>query len=319
MLRGSWVESSKSTSQQLDSTELGVTDTVAIQPAFWTRHTQRYCLDALVDWQPDVVQTNVPLDQAQGQRGLSRYLALRGKAVVVEEDPENQDKLPEMAATSSSQRSSNQEVKPHPAATNSSALQVALANPSHQDTVLHCLVRADLLKHRQLVTNLETSKCILNPLDVLEADILISTRTAVLVRNLAALPAEREELSIKLQRLALQFEQVVCVFEMIPYIQLRGNKRMRINPCTPPVISALDKLRGMLERRRAIDSDTEHLRKIDLAFVTTGTAELGSILQVYSSWDRHAYEAQGLSADEAKDWMTDRDFLGNEINQVGPS
>lgn len=185
---------------------------------------------------------------------------------------------------------------------------------------LHCLTVVSSFANRTLCFGLTRANVQLAERQDLEADLVISPRTAIVFQQLGALPSDGPQLSSYLGGLSRYYQRIVVILIMYP-----GRRTTMLeataeaNPWSPSVIEACNKLRQATRRSHAVMVATSELAEAmdtQFEFVSSRDAEMtGRLVRICAQRDQEWY-GQTLGKDVAAGIFKDREYLSWDVDPV---
>ena len=184
----------------------------------------------------------------------------------------------------------------------------------HMQYPITSLASLDLCRVRPMLRGLESLKFDLfeRNTKIQETDLVLSSRTAVMFRNLQHLPNEIDTTKRQIKAAAVYYRQVIVVFEVISYSVAEQNANQNIptvNPLNPAVLSALSALKraiaGAIVARAA---DEGVIGTVELVFALNGAGEIVKVLRIVAEEDAD-HTAGLLDPTLAGELLGDRDWL----------
>jgi len=177
---------------------------------------------------------------------------------------------------------------------------------------LTCLCALSLISDRTLCYGLARAQVKVAESAELEADLIISPKTAIIFQQVAALPFEVDRLAPYLGGLSDRFSRVVVVLLLRPSARDPSDGATCADPWSPSVIAAFRKLRQAVSRCKAISISVDPLAAnldTEYEYVFSENALIsGCIVRACANRDEQEYiQEAGLEAGQSM--FRDRDFL----------
>jgi hypothetical protein len=186
---------------------------------------------------------------------------------------------------------------------------------------LTCLTLTTVLSNRTLCWGLAAAKLELAASRIVEADLVISPRTAIVFQAVAALPSEGPNLASYLGRLSRSFERVVVVLELHPGIKTFDANSLLPQPWTRQNLAALEKLKHATNRAQAcVKANSGRATELDTVFEfvhSEDSVSSGCIVRACARQDEWEY-AKLVGGVTAARLYGDRSYLHdmNEEDEV---
>lgn len=207
-----------------------------------------------------------------------------------------------------------------PGPRNSETWKIALLNIESRRLSLEpltCLVALAIISDRTLCHGMSGAN--IDPVDTaeLEADIVVSPKTAVVFQHVAALASDCDRLASYLGGLCDRFQHVTVVMVVFPRKKQSDSIGIYPDPWSSSAIKAFKKLQDSVSRRKAfIASTCETASAIDTTYeyVMSDHAEMsGLIVRLCAERDQLEY-AKESGSDCIRAIFVDRDYLRWENN-----
>ena len=180
---------------------------------------------------------------------------------------------------------------------------------------LTCLCALSLLSDRTLCYGFARAQIKVAESTELEADLIISPKTAIIFQQVAALPFEVDRLAPYLGGLSDRFSRVVVVLILRPGARDPKEGSTCADPWSPSVIAAFQKLRQAVSRCKAISTSVDPLAAsldTEYEYVLSENALMsGCIVRVCANRDEQEY-VQESGSEAGQSMSKDRDFLYEE-------
>jgi hypothetical protein len=177
---------------------------------------------------------------------------------------------------------------------------------------LTCLCALSLLSDRTLCYGLARAQIKVAESAELEADLIISPKTAIVFQQVAALPSEVDRLAPYLGGLSDRFPRVVIVLILRPSARDPSDGSTYADPWSPSVIAAFRKLRQAVNRCKAISISVDPLAAsldTEYEYVLSENALMsGCIVRACANRDEQEYTQEG-GLKVGQSMFQDRDFL----------
>jgi hypothetical protein len=177
---------------------------------------------------------------------------------------------------------------------------------------LTCLTALTVLTERTLCHGLSRARIDLVDTADLEADLVVSPRTAIVFQQVGALASDGSSLGSYLGGLSDRYQRVVVIMILHPRKRDSDDLGMYIDPWSEASLKAYQRLQGTVSRRKAAQvAACETAAEIDTIFeyVFSEHADMsGLIVRICAERDEKEY-AKKTSREFARAMFSDREYL----------